>query len=81
MTRKQRQKALDKLSPMLQATAEEHRRRSRTRPATDEELRKDALETLDRIVGPVLAHKAAARTPKAKKRQRARRKTQRESSI
>ena len=38
-------------------------------------------EVLDRIADKVLSHRAAARTKKAKKRQRARRKTQRESSI
>lgn len=36
---------------------------------------------LDRIADKVLAHRAAARTKKAKKRQRARRKVQRESCI
>ena len=36
---------------------------------------------LDRIADKVLAHRAAAKTKKAKKRQRLRRKTQRESSI
>ena len=61
------------------AAAKEHARG--TRPATDAEVRKDALELLDRLIGPVLAHKPAARTKKAKKRQRRRRKVQRESSI
>jgi hypothetical protein len=35
---------------------------------------------LDRVADKVLAHRAPARTTKAKKRQRARRKAQRESS-
>lgn len=81
MKRKQRQRALDAMVPMLNAAAKEHSRLSGTRPATDAELRKDALELLDRLIGPVLAHKPAARTKKAKKRQRRRRKVQRESSI
>lgn len=38
-------------------------------------------KALDAIADQVLSHRAAARTPKAKKRQRARRKSQRESSI
>ena len=38
-------------------------------------------KALDAIADQVLSHRAAARTKKAKKRQRARRKTQRESSI
>jgi hypothetical protein len=38
-------------------------------------------KALDAVADQVLAHRAAARTKKAKKRQRARRKTQRESSI
>jgi hypothetical protein len=79
MKRKQRQRALDALAPMLNAAAKENARG--TRPATDAEVRKDALELLDRLIGPVLAHKPAARTKKAKKRQRRRRKVQRESSI
>ena len=40
-----------------------------------------APDVLDRIADKVLSHRAAARTTKAKKRQRLRRKVQRESSI
>ena len=39
------------------------------------------FDLLDRVADKVLAHRAPARTAKAKKRQRARRKAQRESSI
>jgi len=42
---------------------------------------KKAPEALDRIADKVLGYRAPARTKKAKKRQRARRKVQRESSI
>lgn len=44
-------------------------------------VKRKTPEALDRIADKVLSHRAAARTKKAKKRQRARRKTQRESSI
>jgi hypothetical protein len=40
-----------------------------------------APKELDRIVDKVLAYKVPARSPKAKKRQRKRRKVQRESCI
>ena len=53
----------------------------KTRPATNAEVRKAGIALLDRIAGRVLAHKPPAKTKKAKKRQRARRKVQRESSI
>jgi hypothetical protein len=43
--------------------------------------RERIAQALDLIADAVLAYRAAARTKKAKKRQRARRKAQRESSI
>ncbi len=44
-------------------------------------MKKKSPEALDRIADKVLSYRAPARTAKAKKRQRARRKAQRESSI
>ncbi len=44
-------------------------------------MKRKVPDVLDRVADKVLAHRAPARTAKAKKRQRARRKAQRESSI
>lgn len=44
-------------------------------------VKRKTPDVLDRVADKVLAHRAQARTAKAKKRQRARRKAQRESSI
>jgi hypothetical protein len=44
-------------------------------------MKRKVPDVLDRVADKVLAHRAPARTTKAKKRQRARRKAQRESSI
>ena len=51
------------------------------RPNTPAQLIQIVREVLDRTSDKVLAHRAPARTTKAKKRQRARRKVQRESCI
>lgn len=44
-------------------------------------MKRKALDVLDRIADKVLGYRAPARTTKAKKRQRLRRKAQRESCI
>ena len=44
-------------------------------------MKRKAPDALDRIADKVLSYRAPARTAKAKKRQRQRRKVQRESSI